>query len=86
MSACQFKINFSGAADEILAKAKDTVEKQGGQFSGDTQNGQFSITLLSNTVAGTYIVNGNELEISIDQKPIFVPCSAIEGYLVNKLK
>jgi len=86
MSACQFKINFNGAPDEILAKAKETVEKQGGQFTGDVASGQFSITLLSNTVAGSYTVNGNELDISIDQKPIFVPCSAIEGYLINKLK
>lgn len=86
MSACQFKISFTGSPEDILAKAKETLEKQGGKFNGNVDSGEFSITLLSNTVAGSYVVSGQELDIRIDQKPIFVPCNAIEGYLTNKLK
>ena len=85
MSACNFNIPFSGSAEEILNKAKSAVESQGGSFTGDLNSGKFNVSLLSNTVAGSYIVIGNELQLTIDDKPMFIPCNAIESFLVKKL-
>ena len=85
MSTCNFNINFSGSAEEILDKAKSAVESQGGSFIGDTNAGNFNVSLMSNTVSGTYLVAGNQLQLTIIEKPIFVPCNAIESYLVKKL-
>jgi len=85
MSDCNININFSGSAEEILSKAKSAVASQGGSFEGDLTSGQFNVSLMSNTVAGTYIVEGNQLKLNITEKPMFVPCSAIESYLVKKL-
>jgi hypothetical protein len=86
MSNCQFTIAFSGEAENIVEKAKSAVVSQGGFFEGDTIQGKFSISLMSNTVTGSYVVEGNQLTMTITEKPIFLPCGAIEGYLSNKLK
>jgi hypothetical protein len=86
MSNCKFTIPFSGSATEIVEKAKSTVQSQGGTFEGNEQNGSFKISLMSNTVSGFYEVEGNLLTMTITEKPMFVPCAAIEGYLANKLK
>ena len=85
MSDCNFNINFSGSAEEILSKAKNAVESQGGAFDGDSNSGTFHVSLLSNTVSGSYRVEGSNLQLTITEKPMFVPCNAIESYLVKKL-
>ena len=85
MSACNFNISFSGSAEEILNKAKSTVESQGGTFTGDTTSGQFNVSILGNTIAGSYSVNGNQLQMNIDTKPIFIPCNTIESFLSKQL-
>lgn len=85
MAACNFSFPFTGNPDEILNKAKTTVESAGGNFTGDAREGQFHITVMGNTVAGTYLVNGSLLNITIDDKPFFVPCSTIEIFLKNKI-
>ncbi len=85
MSVCNFNIPFSVDAETILAKAKKAVESQGGNFSGDVNGGQFDVSLMSNRIAGSYMVNGQQLELTITEKPMFVPCSAIESFLKSKL-
>ncbi len=85
MSDCNININFSGSAEEILNKAKSAVASQGGTFEGDLNAGQFNVSLMSNTVSGSYIVDGNQLKLNITEKPMFIPCNAIESYLVKKL-
>lgn len=83
--SCIFKVPLVGSAEEILNKTKTAVESQGGIFEGDQFKGSFSVSLLSNTVEGSYSVIGNELELDIQKKPAFLPCSAIESFLVKKL-
>ena len=83
--SCNFSIPFSDTADAVLDKAKTTVEEQGGFFKGDTQSGEFSLSVFGNNIAGSYAVNGAQLEIAISDKPFFVPCNTIEGYLKSKI-
>jgi hypothetical protein len=83
---CNFSINFSGSADATLGKAKSAVEGQGGRFNGDTNSGDFEVTVFGNKVAGTYTVAGNELSVTITDKPFLLPCSAIEGFLKSQVK
>jgi len=85
MSACQFSVPFKGTAEEIYLKTKNAVEAQGGQFDGDYKSGTFSVSLMSNTIAGSYSVEGTELHLVIDTKPMFLPCNAIQGFLSSKL-
>ncbi|MCW3074778.1 MAG: hypothetical protein JWP69_1847 [Flaviaesturariibacter sp.] len=85
MAACNFSIPFSGEATSVLAKAKAAVQKQGGNFEGDTNSGNFSVNVFGNTVAGSYTVVNSNLDIVIDSKPFLVPCSAIEGFLKSQI-
>lgn len=83
--SCSFTIPFSGEPSVILEKAQSAIEKQGGRFSGDDKEGSFFVSVLSNTVAGSYQVKGQDLALLITEKPFFVPCSTIESFLKSKL-
>lgn len=83
--SCNFKIPFSGQAEEVLNKAKSTVQSQGGNFSGDATSGNFDVTVFGNTIKGSYTVAGPELNIVINEKPFLLPCATIEGYLKSQL-
>jgi len=85
MSDCQIIIPFSGEAEIILDKARKAVEGQGGRFEGDLQSGSFDVSLMSNRVAGSYLVLDQTLQLNITHKPMFIPCNAIEGFLKSKL-
>lgn len=83
--ACNFDIPFTGPAQEILSKAKNTVESQGGTFTGDETSGSFDVSVFGNTIKGSYTNQDSQLKIVIDSKPIFVTCGMIEGFLKNKI-
>lgn len=85
MSSCTFTVPFSGDATTIVNKAKTTVEKQDGTFNGDEHSGSFHVSLMGNNVAGSYTVEGQNLTLTITDKPFFVPCSTIESFLKSKL-
>jgi len=85
MSSCNFTIPFSGDAEGILARARTAVEEQNGEFSGDLHSGHFSVSLFSNLVAGSYIVTGQLLHLTITHKPFLVPCSTIENFLKSRI-
>ena len=82
--ACSFKIPFSGSTEQVLSLAKTAVEGQGGTFVGDETGGSFEVSVMG-TIKGSYSVLVNELDISIDSKPMFVSCGMIEGFLKNKI-
>jgi hypothetical protein len=84
--SCNFKLPFSGSADEVLNKARTAVQGQRGNFSGDTSTGNFDVTAFGNTIKGSYSIVGNELSIDIHDKPFFLPCITIEGFLRNQLE
>ena len=83
--ACNFKIPFSGSAEAVVNKARSTVQSQGGNFSGDTTNGNFDVTVFGSTIKGSYNVVGSELDIIISDKPFLLPCNTIEGFLKSQL-
>ncbi len=85
MSACNFNIPFTGEPSIVLDKAKSAVEKQGGNFAGNTQQGNFNVTFFGQEINGSYTVLGNELLIDIESKPFMVPCSAIESFLKSQV-
>ncbi|HEX2607122.1 MAG TPA: hypothetical protein VHK91_07070 [Flavisolibacter sp.] len=84
MSKCNFSIGFTGTPEALFSKAKATVEKQGGSFTGDAHAGSFSLQVFG-TISGSYVVAGQQLEISIEEKPMMIPCAAIESALKSQL-
>lgn len=84
MSKCNFSIPFTGSAQDIYTRAKSAVEKQGGSFSGDSNGGSFSLQVFG-TISGSYTVSGQQLNIAIEDKPMMIPCGAIESALKQQL-
>ena len=84
MSKCNFTIPISGEPEQILNRAKAAIEKQGGTFSGDANGGMFSINVFGN-ISGSFSVSGNQLNVVIEEKPIMIPCAAIESALKNQM-
>jgi hypothetical protein len=84
MSKCNFSIPFSGSAEDVFGRAKAAVERQGGSFNGDAGSGNFSINVFG-TISGSYTVSGNQLDIIIEDKPMMIPCTAIENVLKNQI-
>ena len=84
MSKCNFSISFSGTPADVYNRAKAAVEKQGGTFSGDVNNGSFSLNVFGN-ISGSYTVSGQELQIAIEDKPMMIPCGAIENVLKSQI-
>ncbi|HET7896677.1 MAG TPA: hypothetical protein VFL47_03390 [Flavisolibacter sp.] len=84
--ACDFSIPFSGNAEAVLAKARNAVQSQGGSFNGDTNSGDFHVSVFGNKIVGSYTVSEQTLNINITDKPFMVPCSAIENFLAGQLR
>ncbi len=83
--ACNFSIPFTGSAQNVLNKAKSAVQSQGGTFNGDETGGNFSVSVLGNTIAGSYTVTGQNMSIVITDKPFLIPCGTIEGFLKSQI-
>ena len=79
--ACNFSIPFASDPQQVINKAKNAVQGQGGFFEGDTAAGKFDVIVFGNTIKGSYTVSGQQMNIIIDTKPFFVPCNTIEGFL-----
>ena len=82
--SCKFSIPVTTSPEAMLEKAKKTVQSQGGEFNGDTNSGSFSVKVMGN-IEGSYVVAGNELLITIENKPMFIPCATIESFLKSQI-
>jgi hypothetical protein len=85
MADCNFSINFSGAASDIVTKIRSEIQKQGGDFNGDETSGSFGVKVFGSTIAGSYNVTGTQININITSKPIFISCGQVEGFLKSQI-
>ena len=86
MPACNFSIPFSGSPQDILNRAQAAIHDQGGHFRGDGMTGSFELTVLGSSINGSYNISGQELHVTIDNKPFMIPCSTIQSYLTKHLE
>jgi hypothetical protein len=61
------------------------VESQQGIFTGDGNSGNFEVTVFANTIRGSYVINGQNLNLTITHKPFLIPCSTIESFLKSRI-
>ncbi|OLY92944.1 hypothetical protein SAMN05444008_10440 [Cnuella takakiae] len=85
MSACNFTFPLNGSPATMLQKARTAVTSQGGNFQGNEDAGNFSLTVFGNTIAGSYSIASNNMDIIISEKPFLLPCGTIEGFLKSQL-
>lgn len=83
--ACKFNFPFTEPAESAVGKARAAVESQNGIFDGDSNSGNFEVTVFGNTIKGNYSVMGQTLLLEITDKPFFVPCSTIESFLSKQI-
>jgi len=83
MARCNFSISFSGTPTELAENVRTKVETQGGTFTEDASGGIFKVPLLGSNINGSYTIDGQQMNIIIDHKPIFVGCGQIENYLYS---
>ncbi|MBE7171465.1 MAG: hypothetical protein INR73_12790 [Williamsia sp.] len=84
MSKCNFSITFAGSPDGLVNKMRTAIEGQGGMLNGDPFAGTFEVSILG-TLSGSYAITGQQINIDIDSKPIFVSCNQIENFLKERL-
>ena len=92
MSACQFDFSLRAEISSLLEALRADFARFGGTVSGDDGPGfgEFSLPTPLGTFAGTYEVSSDTpgvcaVRIEVDEKPMFVPCSAIEEHLGRRL-
>ena len=81
MLKCDFSIDFTGSPEILISKANNAINNAGGQFNGNPQGGNFSISTPLGRVAGDYQVTGQIISFSITEKPFLVGCGRIEEEL-----
>ncbi len=57
------------------------MENYGGTFNGDLTHGDFHVKVMGMTVSGSYRVVGQQMELEVTEKPLFVSCRQMENYL-----
>lgn len=62
-----------------LKRVETTITNKGGQFAGDTSSGTFAGVTPIGMVKGKYLVRGNDIEITITDKPFLAPQAIIDG-------
>ena len=93
MSSCQFDFSLSVEAASLLRALRADFARFGGTASGDEDPGgfgEFSLPTPLGTFSGTYEVLTSKpgvcaIRIEVDEKPMFIPCSAIEEHLERRL-
>jgi len=85
---CDFTIPFEGNAADLTGKARKAITGAGGNFEGDDNTGNFSISTPVGKITGTYAIGGDgqALQVHIEDKPFFISCSQIEGQLKKSLE
>lgn len=82
---CNFSIDFTGSAANIITKAKQAIENAKGTFNGNESNGNFIINTPVGNVQGAYTITGSTMHVSVTDKPFFVSCDMIKEELKKRL-
>jgi hypothetical protein len=59
----------------------DAVRGAGGNFTGDTEEGRYSVWTPIGSISGNYSVSGQTIHIDVTDKPMILSCSLIEKKL-----
>ncbi len=82
---CKFRIQTSINKDELYSWVVTEVRYYNALLDGDQNEGSFNIQLIGGSFIGSYKVIDKNIEVEIVSKPLFIPCSTIEKFLINQL-
>lgn len=80
MAGCHpFNVLVTTDLAAVLDRVRSQITGGGGQFDGDQQSGTFSGEVpVMGGFEGQYEVSGDQITITITEKPFLIPCSVIE--------
>ena len=84
MSKCNFTLILRGSIEETINRVRTQIEDNKGVFAGDIQSGSFHVNVLG-AISGAYTISGQQMEININSKPLFISCNQIETFMRNNL-
>ena len=74
-----FIVKLKDEVSSILSKMKSIIMGKGGSFQGNKEHGSFEGKSVLGTIKGEYrSISDNEIEITIDDKPLVMSYSTIE--------
>jgi hypothetical protein len=82
---CNFSIEFTSSAKELVNKLRNAITQQGGNLEGDTQSGTFTVPVPVGNISGHYTIVVHTLNVTIHHRPIIVSCARIEQFVRNFL-
>ncbi|MGI8635403.1 MAG: hypothetical protein ACR2KZ_08370 [Segetibacter sp.] len=83
---CQFNLSFSGDVESLLKRAKQEIERGGGDFDGNFRQGNFQAKTPIGSVSGSYEIEGQQISLSIAKKPLLISCKRIEKELTSVMQ
>lgn len=86
MSDCRFEHVLNEGPQAVLARAKARLADHGGTLEGDLTSGRIEANTPLGKVRGHYTASGSSLVVVVDEKPSFLPCSAIGAVLDRALR
>ena len=85
MAACNFNINFTQSAQELVNKLRTKVSSQGGTLTGNETSGSINVPIMGSHISGSYTITGQQINLTIDHKPFFISCDQIQGVLMGNI-
>jgi len=86
LSTCRFQFDFSGTKESLVEKIRSHVGRAGGELTGSTDGGTFSLSTPVGVFRGTYSISGQTILLEVLDRPFFVPCGTIEARLASYVK
>jgi len=81
----QFSLSYPGDKKQLLAKIKDAAGDKG-QLAGNESEGNFEGDTPLGKFAGTYTIEGDTINVTIDKKPFLVSHGMIKDEFEKALK
>jgi len=81
MSKCNFSVLFSGSAEALIGRVNAEMQKANGKFEGDESWGVFNLSTPLGSIGGSYKIDGQMINLEINEKPIFISCIKIQSEL-----
>ncbi len=79
MAQCQFTYRLQVPAETLLEQIRQLAEEYQGEIQGDEHSGRLRLSLFIGTIQGEYTIAGDELQLTITQKPFLVGCGTIDA-------
>ena len=83
---CNFSLPISSDPSSLIRRAKQEIERTGGVFNGDNNQGNFHAKSAIGSIQGSYEILEGQIVLSITKKPFLLSCSRIQKELSKVMK